>query len=163
MPETQAWIFGSKPNQRGPSCLKETASKGPKTLGRIGLITKKHPFSKAQRLQTPVDFQAVFTEANSQANPIRARSSYFTVLARPNDRDYARLGLVVSKRNVRRAVHRNESRRLIRESFRLHQEILAGLDVVVLVKCTLPEKPNSFFYECLEKQWKELLVLWKKG
>jgi ribonuclease P protein component len=46
----------------------------------------------------------------------------------------ARLGLVVAKKHLKRAVDRNRFKRLVRESFRSHQEQLAGLDVVVLAR-----------------------------
>lgn len=45
-----------------------------------------------------------------------------------------RLGIVVAKRNVKLAVKRNKLKRMIRESFRLQQQLLMGLDVVVVVK-----------------------------
>lgn len=47
---------------------------------------------------------------------------------------HARLGVVVAKRNVRLAVARNRLKRFVRESFRLLQANLRGLDVVVVIK-----------------------------
>jgi ribonuclease P protein component len=49
----------------------------------------------------------------------------------PNGMGVARLGLVVSSRVARTAVLRNLHKRRIREAFRLHKAMLAGLDVVV--------------------------------
>lgn len=46
----------------------------------------------------------------------------------------ARLGLVVAKKHLKRAIDRNRFKRLVRESFRSHQLQLAGLDVVVLAR-----------------------------
>lgn len=46
----------------------------------------------------------------------------------------ARLGLVVAKKHLKRAVDRNRFKRLVRESFRAHQQQLEGLDVVVLAR-----------------------------
>lgn len=80
------------------------------------------------------------------------------MLARPNNRQYARLGIIVAKRLVKQAVHRNAIRRLIREAFRIHQRELCGLDVVVLLRLALKgETPNvQIFSDCLKQQWKEL-------
>lgn len=85
------------------------------------------------------------------------------MLARPNERDGARLGVIVAKRIVRRAVHRNAIRRLIRESFRINQCRLKGLDVIVLVRCVLPKAPNTFFLDCLVQQWQDLIAQWQKS
>ncbi len=119
--------------------------------------SKKLTFSKKERLQTPAEFQAVFKE------PIRARTAYFTILARPNERENARLGVIVAKRIIRRSTHRNAIRRLIRESFRINQCHLAGLDIIVLVRCVLPQEPNHFFLDCLVKQWQDLIAQWRKA
>lgn len=45
----------------------------------------------------------------------------------------ARLGLVVGKRALRRAVDRNRARRVLRETFRVRRGDLPALDIVVQV------------------------------
>ena len=55
-------------------------------------------------------------------------------MAVDNNTELARLGLVVPKKNISKAVERNKIKRLIRESFRLRKERLKGKDVVVFVK-----------------------------
>jgi len=45
----------------------------------------------------------------------------------------ARLGLVVGKRVLRRAVDRNRARRVLRETFRTQREELPEMDIVVQV------------------------------
>lgn len=52
--------------------------------------------------------------------------------AAPSQADSARLGLVVAKKVLRRAVDRNRAKRAIRESFRLNQR-LPAVDIVVRV------------------------------
>ncbi len=47
---------------------------------------------------------------------------------------HPRLGLVIGKESVKLSVERNRLKRLIRDSFRLHQELLAGLDIVVVAR-----------------------------
>lgn len=68
------------------------------------------------------------------SEPIRSRSKFFTLLARKTGNTMARIGIIVAKRHVKRALDRNRIRRLIRESFRYHQASLTGLDIVVLIK-----------------------------
>jgi ribonuclease P protein component len=58
-------------------------------------------------------------------------------MARPNRVGHARLGMVVPKRLLRRAVDRNRVKRCIRERFRLNLAELPACDFVVRVT----EKP----------------------
>lgn len=53
------------------------------------------------------------------------------VLARPNVAGHARLGMVIPKRLLDRAVDRNRMKRCIRESFRLARAALPACDFVV--------------------------------
>lgn len=121
------------------------------------MSAKEFELSQSKRLKTPAEFQAVFKQ------PFRSKTSQFTVLASPNQREYPRLGLIVAKRFERKAVHRNRARRLIRESFRHNQVTLAGLDVVVLVRCGLSNQKTQILYERLEQQWQNLAKQWQKG
>jgi ribonuclease P protein component len=51
--------------------------------------------------------------------------------ARPNEVGFARLGIVIGRKAVGRAVDRNQCKRWVRERFRATSGELAGLDVVV--------------------------------
>lgn len=82
-------------------------------------------FSRRQRLLRAAEFEAVF------AHRCAARTAYFQVMARPNELGHARLGLIVSKRLLPRAVDRNRMRRRIREAFRQIAASLPALDLVV--------------------------------
>jgi len=48
--------------------------------------------------------------------------------------DYARIGLIVAKRIERKAVRRNHIKRLIREAFRKHRQIIKGMDCVIQLR-----------------------------
>jgi len=81
----------------------------------------------------------------------RASNEFFTVYGLPNERPYARLGMVVSKRFANKAVDRNRLKRIIRETFRLMSESLDGFDVVVFTKAGAIAQPNSKLQQMLTK------------
>ncbi len=56
------------------------------------------------------------------------------VLAAPNGLPYARLGMIVPRKVIATAVARNRMKRLLRETFRLNQYDVTGLDVVARVR-----------------------------
>ena len=77
------------------------------------------------RLVNKADFDRVF--ADNQ----RARTDYVMVMARPNQVGYPRLGMIVAKRLLARAVDRNRVKRCVREGFRQVLQELPACDFVV--------------------------------
>lgn len=77
------------------------------------------------RLVKKADFDRVF--ADNQ----RARTDYVLVMARPNQLGHPRLGMVIGKRVLARAVDRNRVKRCVRESFRQVLPELPACDFVV--------------------------------
>ena len=111
-------------------------------------VSKRFP--RQFRLTGPSEFRYVFDK------PCKVSSQNFTLLARANQRNFARLGLAVPKRQIRRAVSRNRIKRLVRESFREHQDKLAGLDIVVLVRGGAVQDSNRKIFSTLNDQWDKL-------
>ena len=77
-------------------------------------------------------------------------------LARMSTRGYPRIGLVVSKKNVKRAVDRNRFKRLVRESARLRQHHLPSMDIVILAKRGVQDIDNETLNRQLHGMWKRL-------
>lgn len=113
-------------------------------------MTSSCRFSRHQRLSKTVEFRYVFTQ------PSKSTDLYFTVLARSNRLTYARLGLAIARKRIKSAVARNRIKRLIRESFRQHQAILAGLDCVVLARSEIEPISNLILFQSLAKHWHKL-------
>ena len=105
-------------------------------------------FQKTNRLLNAAAFGRVFKKAT------RSRDSLFTVLCRTNGTDVARLGMAISKKHCKKASSRNRIKRLIRESFRYHQDALAGLDIVVMNQPDAATATNSTIGESLERHWR---------
>lgn len=119
-------------------------------------------FCKQQRLLLPREFKAVFDAAT-----IKASHKSLLLLARPTDTATAvatpRLGLVVAKKHARLAVQRNRIKRLLRESFRRHQSVLAGLDIIALARPGLWQMDNQTLIATIEAQWQRLLKQKQRG
>jgi len=96
------------------------------------------------------DYQRVFKRA------VRFSSPGFTILIRVNQLTHPRLGLIVSKKCARKAVQRNRIKRQIRESFRQYWTTLGNVDIVVMAKTGLAEKPNWDIRNSLLKHWTEI-------
>ena len=107
---------------------------------------------RASRLARKKDYAAVFK------NGRRSADRHFMVLYRPNGLGHGRLGLAITRRRLRGAVRRNQVKRKLRESFRLHQGMLAGIDVVVLAQPGLADADAAAIRSSLTWHWHELQV-----
>jgi len=107
-------------------------------------------FARHVRLSNKVEFGKVF-EQHTKSGDI-----YFTVLVRPNELGFSRLGLAISRKSARTAVARNRIKRVIRESFRHHQQQLGSRDFVVIGRENLAGYSNAIFFDSLERHWLRL-------
>ena len=84
--------------------------------------------SKMITLKNSREFGSVYSTKNSVAN------KYLVMYLRSNGLDYNRLGISVSKK-VGNSVVRHHITRLVRESYRLHEEMFhSGWDIVVIAR-----------------------------
>ncbi len=112
--------------------------------------TRPNRFSKNDRLISSKDYQDVF------AKPIKTADSAYTILAKPNQLSGPRLGVIVSKKNVPSAASRNRLKRIARESFRTHKDIIKTFDVVVICKKKSATTLNQNLFKKLHAHWKYL-------
>jgi len=108
-------------------------------------------FGREKRLLTPRQFKAVFDSPSG-----KAPGRNVLLLARDNDLEHPRLGLVIGKKSVKLSVERNRLKRQIRESFRHHQESLVGWDIVVVARKGLGDLENGELAQQFSKLWKRL-------
>jgi len=113
---------------------------------------KPEGFPRQLRLLNRGDFQRVFNDTRCKSVDDR-----LLILATPNGRDYPRLGLAISKRNIKTAAGRNRVKRLVRESFRRNRELLSGLDIVVLSRHASEDSSNPSLLHSLNRHWRRLV------
>jgi ribonuclease P protein component len=96
------------------------------------MFVATYAFPKSHRIRSRSEFSAVFQDR------VKAARGPLIAYARPNNLPHARLGISIS-RSVGTAPRRNRIKRLIRESFRLHQHDWPnGYDMVIVVR---PHEP----------------------
>ena len=108
-------------------------------------------FGREKRLLTPRQFKAVFDSPSG-----KAPGKSVLLLARNNELDHSRLGLVIGKKSVKLSVERNRLKRQIRDSFRLNQDNLVGWDIVVVARKGLGDLQNAELAQQFGKLWKRL-------
>lgn len=89
---------------------------------------------ETERLQKNKDFQVVYQEGRSKAN------RQYVMYVRENGFAYNRIGVSVSKK-VGNSVVRHRIKRLVKESYRLSEDIfLKGYDIVVIARGAAKEE-----------------------
>jgi ribonuclease P protein component len=79
----------------------------------------------ARRLRGSAEFERLLREG------LRRRIGGYTFYTTKRNGVPARLGILISRREARSAVERNRIKRRIREAFRLEQQALAGVELLV--------------------------------
>ena len=108
-------------------------------------------FDKSLRLLNAQAYKSVFDDAQ-----LKVSRQQVLLLSRHNSLSQPRLGLVIAKKNVRQATERNRLKRIIRESFRLKQDQLSGIDTVVLARRGLDQLSNTDLHTLFGKLWLQL-------
>jgi ribonuclease P protein component len=112
-------------------------------------------FSRQRRLLTAGDYRRVFEQA-----AFKVSDQHLLILARPSVHDHSRLGLVIAKKGIKLAVHRNRIKRIVRDSFRTlctqTNEFPLPLDIVILSRKGLGEIENDAMHQLISKQWTRL-------
>src|SRR5262245_47160696 len=92
-----------------------------------------------------------------------SRDECFSVYVNQSRVPFARLGVTVARRVSPRAVARNRIKRQIRESFRRHQHLFAGVSVVVTAQPIADTKANGELQKSLDRHWQRVVELCKQS
>ena len=109
---------------------------------------KRLIFNLSHRLNNAKVYQAVFRTPD-----IRLRVGKLLFLAKKNDLTHSRLGIVVAKKHIKKAVDRNYCKRVIRESFRIERCFSSNYDIVVLALSGLQDTFKNELVSDLSKLW----------
>lgn len=90
-----------------------------------------YSYTKELRLNKADEFSSVFILRKTK------NGAWLKIHYKPNNMDFSRLGIIVSKKNHKHANKRNYMKRIIRELFRNEQPNWIGHDIIVRV--------NKFF------------------
>ena len=144
------WFSSAHGDESGPSRDQETACEGQKQAERLNHVfdtTESRFFPRTTRLTRAREFKRVLSRG------LCSTSKELCVFARVNGLDEARLGMVIPRRRIRRAVSRSRVKRIIRESFRHHRRTLRNLDVVVLARTGLDRVGAAKLRRLLIHHW----------
>jgi ribonuclease P protein component len=109
-----------RPQSAAQSARQRTAP--PRALVASG---KRFGLDGARRLRQKAQFEGLLQHGS------RRTLDGYTFYVKRRETGGARLGMLVSRRHSHRAVERNRIKRCIREAFRLEQDRLGALDVLV--------------------------------
>jgi ribonuclease P protein component len=102
------------------------------------------------RLRRKGDFDA------AHAHGRRISDGLFAVTVNVNQSGAARLGLAVGVRVAGGAVGRNRIRRIVRESFRVHQHVIPAVDLVVSARPAAAAASGRTLHASLAALWKKV-------
>ena len=84
--------------------------------------------SQSARITKAREYARIFRQGT------HTQGKFWQIISTSSDNKKSSLGLAVSKKIHKRAVDRNLFKRLAREAFRLNQDNLNGIDLVVMTK-----------------------------
>lgn len=113
--------------------------------------THPSPFTQQHRLSGRIDFENVM-----KAPLHRLGADVFLLLAQANVLTHGRLGVIVAKKNVKRATRRNWVKRQCREYFRRHQHKVGHFDIVILVRSGIADLSHDELIQRLDVVWEKL-------
>lgn len=111
----------------------------------------KNLFTDANRIQKTEDYRRLLRQGE------RLKAKSMTIFYQPNHLSVSRLGIIIAKKQIPKAVARNHYKRLIKESFRQSEIVRAKQhDVVVMLFKNVIEMDDTTFMSQLETLWKKL-------
>jgi ribonuclease P protein component len=119
------WFSRAKRHARWPRGASQPPRQGPAPARAVAAGGKRFGLGSARRLSQKAQFEHLLREGTR-----RSLAGYTFFLER-RSAGGPRLGLLVTRKHAARATQRNRIKRCIREAFRLEQETLGAVDLLV--------------------------------
>jgi ribonuclease P protein component len=114
-------------------------------------------YPRAARLLSPRDFARLRTISR------RVGTRHLSAEVAARETAGARLGLAISKRVSKSAVHRNRIKRIARDSFRRHRDQLPAVDILVIARSSADLEDNPSLHAEFERLWQRIAALNENG
>ena len=111
----------------------------------------EYHFSSDWRIRTTAVFQYVYSKRQ------RLSGRYYLLYYLDNNIGHSRLGVVASKRSVKKAVIRNRVRRMVKEVFRRKKNRLPSFDLIFIAKARASEANSRELYKCINRLLEQLV------
>ena len=122
---SKAWISSAGPHAWRTQGSSQPARERSASSWVVAASAKRFGLGAGRRLRHKADFERLLRQG--------ARRSFdgFTFYLQRREAGGARLGMLISRKHAARSTDRNRIKRCIREAFRLEQENLGALDLLV--------------------------------
>lgn len=107
-------------------------------------------FVAEQRIRRSQEIAQVFERGR------RVKSDRFVVHYCKNTQTSPRLAVIAKKSIIKHSVKRNLVRRIVRESFRNHQKLMKGLDIIVTIRSECHPLENKMIRSSIDCLWPRL-------
>ena len=104
-------------------------------------------FKKRNRLLNKTAFSSVLSAQKKRF------CGTFILYTHENSYDHPRMGIIISKKQVRLASDRNRIRRMVKETFRENIASLPNIDIVLIGLHPMQHLTGIEILRCIEKQW----------
>lgn len=101
-------------------------------------LISSQTFPKYLRIRNTSDFSRVFVSGK------RSNLEQIRLISLENNVEFARLGIVVNKKNLPKAVLRNKFKRVIREVFRNNKDKMGSKDYLVICKSKINKAGSTY-------------------
>ncbi len=119
----------------------------------------EYSYPHSKRVTRPREYTEVFSK-----NKYRSGDNCWLLLAKPNNLNQNRIGLVISKKVSKKAVVRNRLKRIIRENFRQKSNTeFSGFDIVVIGRSKAAVVTNQELNSSFDNQWVRIVKKAKRG